>query len=169
MERYPITLVSYNENYEKIIIDYIISFFGFHSSLNGEINNPEYKQAKENIKIWTSAEHELYIIESDNNPVGFIHIWYKGGNVAWIEDIFVDEKYRGQGIGRQAINSAENIIKQKLRYTAVCMDVVPRNTGALAIYHKLGYDTLSMITVRKELYENHKEETANILGHTFKI
>lgn len=91
MDRYPITLAAYNENYEKIIIDYIISFFGFHSSLTREMNAPEYGQAKENIKMWTSAEHELYIIESGNNPVGFIHIWYKGGNVAWIEDIFVDE------------------------------------------------------------------------------
>ncbi len=162
-------LVPYNECYERIITNYIISFFGFHSAINGQANCPELMQAKENIKIWTSEKHELYIMENDNVPLGFIHIWYKGGNVAWIEDVFVDKAYRGQGIGSQAIKSAEEIIKQKSGYTAVCMDVVPRNKSALATYHKLGYDTLSLITVRKELGENHREETADILGHTFKI
>ena len=164
-----INLIPYNKYYESITVDYIISFFGFHSAINGQVNSPGLTQAKENIKMWTSEKHELYIIESNNAPVGFIHIWYKGGNVAWIEDIFVDEKYRGQGIGSQAINSAEEIIKQKSGYTAVCMDVVPQNKNALSTYHKLGYDTLSLITVRKEFRENHREETADILGHTFKI
>ena len=164
-----INLVPYNENYESLIVDYIVSFFGFHSAINGQANSPELTQAKENIEMWTSEKHELYIIESDNTPVGFIHIWYKGGNVAWIEDVFVDESHRGQGIGSEAINSAEDIVKQKSGYTAVCMDVVPRNKNALATYHKLGYDTLSLITVHKELGENRREETADILGHKFKI
>lgn len=164
-----INLVPYNENYKNAVINYIISFFGFHSAINGQTNTPELTQTKENIEIWTSEKHELYIIESANAPVGFIHIWYKGGNVAWIEDVFVDEAYRGQGIGSQAINSAEEIIKQKSGYTAVCMDVVPRNKAALATYHKLGYDTLSLITVRKELGENQRNDTTDILGHTFKI
>ena len=127
-----IDLVPYNENYESLIVDYIVSFFGFHSAINGQANSPELTQAKENIEMWTSEKHELYIIESDNTPVGFIHIWYKGGNVAWIEDVFVDESHRGQGIGSEAINSAEDIVKQKSGYTAVCMDVVPRNKNALA-------------------------------------
>lgn len=164
-----INLVPYSENYKSLTVGYIISFFGFHSSINGQVDSPESTQAKENIKIWTSEKHELYIIESDNTAVGFIHIWYKGGNVAWIEDVFIDEEYRGKGIGSQAINSAEEIIKQQPGYTAVCMDVVPRNKNALATYYKLGYDTLSLITVRKELGENHREEKADVLGHNFKI
>ncbi len=164
-----LNLVLYNDNFENIIIDYIIAFFSFHSQINGETDSPENEQAKENIKMWTSEKHELYIIQSDNIIVGFIHIWYKGENVAWIEDIFIDESHRGQGIGRQAIDAAENIIKQKLGYTAVCMDVVPRNINALAMYHNLGYDTLNLMTLRKELGKNHKDKTADILGYTFKI
>ena len=100
-----IDLVPYNENYESLIVDYIVSFFGFHLAINGRANSPELTQAKENIEMWTSEKHELYIIENNKKPVGFIHIWYKGGNVAWIEDVFVDEAYRGKGIGSQAINS----------------------------------------------------------------
>ena len=164
-----IQLTPYNENLESLMTGYIISFFGFHSALNEQVSHPELTQAKENIKMWTSENHELYVIENNKVSVGFIHIWYKGENVAWIEDVFVDQSYRGQGIGSQAINSAEDIIKQKSGYTAVCMDVVPKNANALAAYHKLGYDTLSLITVRKEFGENHRKETTDILGHTFKI
>ncbi len=163
-----VNLVPYNENYASRTIDYIVSFFGFHSSINGQANSLELTQAKENIEMWTSEKHELYIIESHNTPVGFIHIWYKGGNVAWIEDVFVDEAYRGKGIGSQAI-TAEEIIKQKQGYTAVCMDVVPRNKNALATYHKLGYDTLSLITVRKQFGEKYRGQTADFLGYKFKI
>ena len=164
-----IKLVPYTDKYENIAVNYIISFFGFHSSLNGKTENPEYIQAKENIAMWTSKSHELYIIEDIDNPVGFIHIWYKGGNVAWIEDVFVDEAYRGKGIGSQAINAAEEIIRQKDGYSAVCIDVVPKNTNALNLYQRLGYDTLSMITVRKEFSDNYREDIADVLGYKFKI
>lgn len=164
-----IKLLPYTDKYENIAVNYIISFFDFHSSLSGKTESPEYIQAKENIVMWTSKSHELYIIEDIDNIVGFIHIWYKGGNVAWIEDIFVDEAYRGKGIGSQAINVAEEIIKKKDGYSAVCIDVVPKNTNALNLYYKLGYDTLNMITVRKEFNDNYREEIANVLGHKFKI
>lgn len=164
-----IKLLPYTDEYENILISYITSFFKFHSLLGGRTESPEYTQAKENIVMWTAKDHELYMIGYTGKPVGFIHIWYKGGNVAWIEDVFVDEAYRGKGIGSRAINAAEEIIKHKGGCNAVCIDVVPRNTNALGLYHKLGYDTLSMITVRKELDGNSRENTADVLGYKFKI
>lgn len=164
-----IKLLPYTDKYENIAVNYIISFFGFHSSLSGKTESPEYIQAKENIVMWTSKSHELYIIEDTDNIVGLIHIWYKGGNVAWIEDVFVDEAYRGKGVGSQAINAAEEIIKHKNGYSAVCIDVVPKNSNALNVYRKLGYDTLSMITLRKEFNCNYREDIADVLGYKFKI
>ncbi|MBQ8228584.1 MAG: GNAT family N-acetyltransferase [Clostridia bacterium] len=164
-----IQLVKYNNSYEAVIIDYIIEFFSFHLLLNEKGGMPENKQAKENLALWTSEEHELYIISENNLPIGFLHIWYKGGNVAWIEDVFVAEKYRGKGAGGIAISQAEQIIKEKGGYTAVCIDVVPRNLAAIGLYQKLGYDILSLITVRKELGENSRTETADFLGYKFRI
>ena len=164
-----IKLLPYTDDYENILTGYIISFFGFHSMLGGRAESPEYTQAKENIIMWTASGHELYMIEDSGITVGFIHIWYKGGNVAWIEDVFVDEAYRGKGTGSRAINAAEEIIRKKSGYSAVCIDVVPKNTNALSVYHRLGYDTLGMITVRKELGDNYREDTADVLGYKFKI
>ncbi|MDE6593528.1 MAG: GNAT family N-acetyltransferase [Oscillospiraceae bacterium] len=86
-----------------------------------------------------------------------------------MEDVFVDEAYRGKGTGSGAINAAEEIIRQKGGYSAVCIDVVPKNTNALSVYHRLGYDTLGMVTLRKEFGDNYREDTADVLGYKFKI
>lgn len=75
---------------------------------------------------------------------------------------------RGQGIATESIHMAEEIKKSHLGYTSICFDVVPRNTEALRLYHKLGYDNLSMITVRKELYENHRDKAEIFLGLDFR-
>lgn len=164
-----IKLIPYTNQYENITADHIISFFGYHSSLDGRADRPVYAQARENIAMWTADAHELYIIKDSGAPIGFIHIWYKGGNVAWIEDIFVEEAHRGKGTGSSAIKQAEEIIRHKDGYNAVCIDVVPRNLSALKLYYNLGYDTLSMITLRKELGDNSRKDTADVLGYKFRI
>ena len=49
------------------------------------------------------------------------------------------------------------------------MDVVPRNIEAIKLYYKLGYDTLSMVTVRKELSPKESVGIQNVQGLDFKI
>ncbi len=164
-----IKLQKYDDAFEPTIIDYIIAFFGFHIALNGKTGRPDDRQAKENLAAWTGKDHELYIIQEDDMPIGFLHIGYRGGNVAWIEDVFVAEDYRGKGVGTQAITEAEKIIRGKPGYTAVCMDVAPRNSSALHLYRELGYDTLSIVTVRKEFEENPSDDMVDFLGHRFII
>ncbi len=34
--------------------------------------------------------------------------FYASGEVAWVEEIFVDEKYRGQALGRRLMQSVED-------------------------------------------------------------
>ena len=103
-----------------------------------------------------------------NNIVGFLRIGYRGGNVAWIEDVFVKEEFRNRGIATESIRQAEEIIKATPPYNAICFDVVPRNADALKLYHKLGYQTLSMITVRKNLVPKESSGTQIINGLEFK-
>ena len=110
----------------------------------------------------------MYVVIFDDLLVGFLRLLYKGSNVVWIEDIFVDELYRNKGIATAAIKIAESIIKSDSQYTSICIDVVPRNYAALKLYNKLGYDTLSLITVRKELYDNKRELKLDFNGIEFK-
>lgn len=166
-----IELIPYNSELKKDLIIWIADFYQFHASLLNkkiELSETDYKQSEETLKNWLQPSNELYLIKLNQSIVGFLHIGYRGENVAWIEDIYVDRDYRNKGIATNAIFLAEEIIKSHEGFTSICFDVVPRNIAALKLYYKLGYDTLSMITIRKELYDNNRDKTEKIMGLDFR-
>ena len=62
----------------------------------------------------------------------------------------MDEGLRRQGIASKAIGLVEEVL-QKRGVEGICMDVIPDNIPALRLYHRLGYDRLSIVTVRKDM------------------
>ncbi|MFH1188778.1 MAG: GNAT family N-acetyltransferase [bacterium] len=70
----------------------------------------------------------LYILSNDQHeqPFGFI------------EDVFVDEQYRGQGLGTKLIREMLREAKRKLCYKVI---LTSRNTkpGVHAFYNKFGF------------------------------
>jgi len=144
----------YSAQHKTQTIARIALFFGFHTALtqeNDTLTQKNYDIAAETLGDWLLPPSKLYMITNDSQIVGFLRLSYRGANVAWIEDIFVDQPYRNQGIATQAIKLAEELIRETPGYTAICLDVAPRNNAALKLYHKLGYDNLSIVTVRKEI------------------
>ncbi len=129
--------------------------------------NENYKTAEETLEEWLKSPNELYMITLEKETVGFLRLAHRGSNVAWIEDVFVDSQYRNRGIATKAIKIAEDMVKLNPDYTAVCFDVVPRNEAALKLYYKLGYNNLSIITIRKELYENKRDRKMDVGGFEF--
>ena len=81
----------------------------------------------------------------------------------------MDKERRGQGIATRAIALAEQKAKDEPGVEAMVLQVVTRNEDALRLYHRLGYDTMSMVTLRKEFYENRRDRKADFLGMTFHI
>ena len=167
-----VDLISYSKDFEEEMIKRIVDFFGYHSDLL-DVDRKEIDQqtaeARDTLREWQAEAHEFYMIVSQEKRVGFLHLWYKGPQVAWIEDIYVDEEYRSQGVASQAIRIAEKIVKSCPNYIAVCLDVVPRNESAMRLYYKLGYDSVNIITLRKELGENKRDRIERIFGLNFKI
>ena len=166
-----IRLKKYSIRHRDEAAERVAVFFGLHRELYDgvyKISDENLKAAKKTVKSWTHGTNELYMITDSGDIVGFIHINYRGDNVAWIEDVFVDEPRRRKGIASKAISLAEDKVKSHKGYNAVCLEVVPRNEQALKLYHKLGYDTLSMITVRKELERTDKDLKTEVLGLDFK-
>lgn len=166
-----VELQIYNDDYKEEMVLCIANFFGFHIGLSfgTTIDATDTNQAEQNLIEWTTESNQLYMIIFENRFVGFLRIGFRGGNVAWIEDVFVKEEFRNRGIATESIKQAEEIIKATPPYNAICFDVVPRNVAALKLYHKLGYQTLSLITVRKNLVSKESFGKQKINGLEFEI
>jgi len=165
-----IELVAFKPKHKRETLHRMADFFGFHRALyDGEDKAPSpNRETRKTLKRWTLKDNSLYVILSGGVSAGFVHIGWRGGNVTWIEDIYIDRERRGQGLASQAIARAEKIIAKDKRYTAVCMDVSPRNADALRLYARMGYTGISMLTLRKEFYASDMDREVDFLGFDFK-
>lgn len=167
-----VELAPFRPQWTEATVRRIAEFFGFHAALvrGAQPLTPEdLTDARESLAAWQEPDHELFVILRDGRDVGFLHLWYKGPIAAWIEDLFVDADCRGQGVAGAAIGLAEERARLRPGCTALCFDVAPRNERALRLYHRLGYDSLSLMTVRKELGENRRDRVERVLGLDFKV
>lgn len=157
-----VSLRRYSPQEEGVLIPFVIAFWKTHHATTTE------EEAKEDIAAWSARKHQLFMIDRDGQAVGFLHLYKRGPNVCWVEDVFVEEVCRGQGIASAAIRMAEEAMRGE-GVDAMCMDVVPDNLPALRLYRRLGYDRLSLVTVRKEFepYETAREE--KIAGLVFRV
>lgn len=149
-----ITLQPYSPEYESILAEYVIAFWDVHHS------SVSLQDAKETLVEWTQNDHKLFAILLDSAAVGFIRTHNTSKTVCWIDDIYVDTPHRGKGIATEAIRQAEDSLRAE-GSRSFCMEVVPDNLPAMRLYHRLGYDRLSLITMRKddEPYETERTET----------
>lgn len=149
-----ITLKPYTSEYESILAKYVISFWNVHHS------NVSLQEAKESLSDWTKDDHKLFTILLDDTAVGFIRTHNTSKTVCWIDDIYVDTPHRGKGIATEAIRQVESSLRAE-GSRSFCMEVVPDNLPAMRLYHRLGYDRLSLITMRKddEPFETERMET----------
>ena len=167
-------LKKFGGKYKDETVERIARYFGFSAGLHFGTDKPDnaaiYDLSGRRITgaMKTHGNGELFVIVDEKDTVGFVHINYRTGNTAWIEDIYVDELKRGQGIATRVIGLAEDKIKSHRGYTSICLEASPDNKAALALYHKLGYITLGMITVRKEIYKNDKKNETELFGLTYK-
>lgn len=71
-----------------------------------------------------------------------------GGICVWIEDIFIKEKYRGEGIGYKFLSKVQEMYgKESVRFR---LEVEPENERAVALYEKCGYKKLPYMQMTKE-------------------
>lgn len=131
--------------------------FDFWSVHNLEV--PTDEDCLQDLLLWTSLNHKLYFIIYNDLQVGFIHLGSRGEQIDWLEEIFVLPEYQNLGIGTKAIQLVEEIVS---KYSAsLYIEATARNQKAIKLYHKIGYDCLNTITVRKDF---HPEQY-----HSFKI
>ena len=158
-----IELIKYS-NEQGIAIDLIINFWKEHNNVI-----VSYEDANENLREWTKEGHILYFISVDNKYVGFVHLGSRGCEIDWLEDIFVLPKYQNQGIGTKAIQIVEEMVKEYSE--SLYIEVASRNINAIRLYHKIGYDCLNTLTIRKD-FNLEKQEVISkekIFDMNFKV
>lgn len=147
----------------------ITELMNYHRKLN---NAPEEywqtdEQSKETLKHWRE-QGTIYNVFLEDEPVGFFYVRFGGQNVAWLEDLFILEQHRGNGIGKSAMGKLDELMAEK-KVVAMFVDVIPRNTSAIKLYRECGFDHLNLIQLRKNYDKKlDKNDDIEILGFNFK-
>lgn len=86
-----------------------------------------------------------YIFECDGEPAGYAIVSMKfetevGGMAAWIEELFVEDKFRGYGIGHKFFEFIAEEMKDKI--ARLRLEVGDENDGAKRLYENLGFEFL---------------------------
>lgn len=150
-------------------VNMITELMNYHRKLN---NAPkEYwqtdEESKETLETW-KEQGEIYNVFLEDQPIGFFYVRFGGQNVAWLEDLFILEEYRGDGIGKLSLKMLDELMIEK-KIVAMFVDVIPRNTEAMSLYRECGFDHLNLIQLRKNYDKRlNKEDKVELLGFEFK-
>ena len=98
---------------------------------------------EEFLSILQSPNSHLFVLhDADENPAGMTTVGvYRTatGSKAWIEDVTVDEKYRGRGYGKKIVEHAIDFIRQagigEISLTSNASRIVANN-----LYQKMGFE-----------------------------
>lgn len=115
------------------------------------------KHLKEDVKKYVKLNPRkaiIFVAEDDKKLIGYIY-----GRVAKrpkmvldrcgvIEDWFVEEKYRGQGIGEMLWDKLIRWFKNK-KCNCLKTDAYPTNKLAVNIYHELGFIDKKIVLMKK--------------------
>ena len=98
-------------------------------------------------KTISNDDSDIIVYENNGTVVGFILLQAKTrpdfdfmlpGKYCYIMDIIVTEKERNKGFGTALMNSAKEWAKER-DCNFINLDVLAKNSGAIALYEKLGF------------------------------
>ena len=98
------------------------------------------KQVVEAI-ISDTNSHLFFAIDGEGVYLGMLTVGFyyaPTGKKAWIEDVVVDEKYRGQGVGKELTNFAIQFVKDQLA-DVLMLTSNPARKEANNLYKKIGF------------------------------
>ncbi|MBT2606710.1 GNAT family N-acetyltransferase [Bacillus sp. ISL-53] len=131
----PITV----EDTEKLIPlmrTYIVDFY--------KCPNPTDQQLADHIKLFVGNPilGKQFIIENDGDFVGFATLYFtfsttKVRKIAILNDLFISDSVRGNGLGEELFNYALNYSKEN-DYAVMSWKTAQDNTTAQSLYNKVG-------------------------------
>ncbi len=82
-------------------------------------------------------EKEIFIIKDSEKEIGWMRYGYFWDSIPFMNMIWIDEEYRGQGIGKKIILYWEEIMRE--RGFKLIMTSTQSNEEAQHFYRKIGY------------------------------
>ncbi len=107
---------------------------------------------KDQLKYLISRANSYCLAEVSGNVIrGFIIVLFrKGTHVAGIETLNVDPDYRGIGIGKRLLQSAEREMKKR-SINKIRLEVSIGNIFAIGLYEKMGFEKTAIL---KKYYQS---------------
>lgn len=95
-----------------------------------------------------------YIMELSSIIVGYAIIsktysQEAGGMVLWLEEIYIQNNYRGHGLGKQFFNYIDNSVASN--FARIRLEVDNDNYLATKLYKSFGYEILPYMPMYKEI------------------
>ena len=70
-----------------------------------------------------------------------------GGDVVWVDELYVKSEYRGMGIGNRFFDFLSNEYKDFARFR---LETEPANDGAKRLYKRMGFEPLEYSQMIKD-------------------
>jgi ribosomal-protein-alanine N-acetyltransferase len=105
------------------------------------------------LRILQDPTREVYVARDGDGPAGFLILCMTGAFVGYIQTVLVHPKRRGEGIGSQLIEFAEQRILRESPNVFMCVSAF--NHGARRLYERLGYKVVGELT--DYIVEGHSE------------
>ena len=103
--------------------------------------------------IRSDAYAEIFLFECGGETAGYGLIaktfsQEAGGYVWWIEEVYIREKFRSRGLGREFFCYLEE--QKGKEVTRLRLEVEKENTRAVSLYGRLGYEVLDYVQMVKD-------------------
>jgi len=125
-------IISCSLTTQELISEFIVQ-------LTGQRKVIEYNFIEEIIS--DNNSHLFFAINDQGKYTGMITVGFyisPTGKKSWIEDVLVDEVYRGKGIGKFLVGFAINFAKEQ-KATTLMLTSNPTRINANKLYQKLGF------------------------------
>ena len=105
------------------------------------LSDQEIQKQVNEITIDKNSFH--FMIKADGKTVGHINLNKLGNHKAELQIVIGEKDYWGRGIGNKAAKEILNAAKQ-LGFQKIKIEVRPKNSRAINLYHKLGFKNLGL-------------------------
>ena len=123
--------------------DFIPAYTNAVQKLLEQLTNRPVKLTETTLKEIISQENtHLFFLLADQEIAGMLTVGIyhsPTGGKAWIEDVVMDEKYRGQGFSKQLVTDAVRFVKEQ-GIPLIMLTSNPTRIAANKLYQKLGFE-----------------------------